>query len=588
MEHVVVAAHTTRVPLHTYPLRSSTRYWLGRAGLLTSRDDITIGRLLQARRVGRIKIIELMCVAEIAHLLPESLETDLQNASVDASDREQSTGAAIQSQWVAFRESVVPLLSAAHEFFSANTVADALREDLPGLAEILGVSRDLGALPIRSLVREPGIAETVTGRLDAVVTSMSPSLKYVVDHRLLSDQPKTLDEIGRKRHLSRQRVRQLQVNAQKKIRHAIGPEIDIIGRIIASSCPPVIPEQRLRDTLSRVFRSSTPPRRSVRLARWSLARKLDYSCHDGTCLDAEARSVVATVRVRGRSLADEVGLIPEASLRALLPDPTWDQFFEVLAQHAGLHRLGKHFALRVTLAARASAAIIEIGRPATADEIADTAGISLRQAKTLLWRVPGVVRADKVRWGLAEWIEDSYESIRAAMVERIQSNGGKIRLVHLLRELPERFGVSESSVRSYSRTPFFAVEDGYVSIASDPLRFLRNLEDVISGRTCDGRPYWTFRVEDGHLAGYSISRVPPELALEIGCQPDGRAIVTIDSPHKAGVASVNWRLTSTAGAAVGRIQEALRLIGAKPGDHVRLVVNAPQRIAFQVNPNVNA
>ena len=54
-------------------------------------------------------------------------------------------------------------------------------------------------------------------------------------------------------------------------------------------------------------------------------------------------------------------------------------------------------------------------------------------------------------------------------------------------ELPERFGVSESSVRSYSRTPFFAVDDGYVSISSDPLRSLRNLEDVISGRTGDGR-----------------------------------------------------------------------------------------------------
>ena len=78
--------------------------------------------------------------------------------------------------------------------------------------------------------------------------------------------------------------------------------------------------------------------------------------------------------------------------------------------------------------------------------------------------------------------------------------------------------------------------------------------------------------------------MPPELALEIGCQPDGRAEATVDSPPRAGTASVNWRLTSTYGATVGRIREALRLAGAKPGDRVRLVVNAPHHIEFRVTP----
>lgn len=580
----MIPAGTTGVAVHTYPLRPSTRYWLARAGFFGSRDAITVGDLLQAPRVGRIKVIELMCVAELARSHSEAIRTDLHAESSDASDVGTTPEDSLQSHWGPFKEAAIPLLSAAHEFCNADTVADALREDLSRLAGILGVSKDLDAIPIRGLVHDPGIAETVIARLDAVVVSMSPSLTYVIDHRLLSDEPETLDAIGQERHLSRQRVRQLQVNAQRRIRQAVGREIDIMGRMIADSCPPIMEAQRFHDTLARFFPSSMPVPLSTRLARWSLARKLDYSCCDGMCLNAEARNVVAALQSRSQSLADETGLIQEASLRALLPDPSWEPFLGLLSRHAGLHRVGSFLARRATLTARVSAAILEIGRPATAKEIAVTAGISLKQAKAQLSRVPGVARADKKRWGLATWIENAYESIRVAMVERIRSNGGRVHLTSLLEELPERFGVSESSVRSYSRTPFFAVDDGYVSIANEPLRSLRQLEDVISGRTGDGRPYWTFVVEDGHLAGHSISRVPPELALEIGCQPDGRAAVAVDSPPGASTASVNWRLTSTYGATVGRVREALRLAGAKPGDRVSLVVNAPHHIEFRLTP----
>ena len=254
----MIPATTTGLALDSYPLRPSTRYWLARAGFLGSRDAITVGELLRAPRVGRIKVIELMCVAELARSRSESIRTDVHAESSDAPHVGTTREDSLQSHWGPFKEAAMPLLSAAHEFCNADTVADALREDLPRLAGILGVSKDLDAIPIRGLVHDPGIAETVIARLNAVVVSMSPSLKYVIDHRLLSDEPETFDAIGRKRHLSRQRVRQLQVNAQARIRQAVGREIDIMGRIIADSCPPIMEAQRFHDTLARFFPSSVP------------------------------------------------------------------------------------------------------------------------------------------------------------------------------------------------------------------------------------------------------------------------------------------------------------------------------------------
>ena len=585
-DYVVIPANTGGVGLRGYPLRRATRYWLDRAGLFARRDDVTVGALLGAPRIGRIKLIEVMCVAELARSLSEFPGVDSHPVSEDTSGASATVGnsRSYPGQWAPLLHAVGSLLAAAREFRGADTVADALREDLSGIARILGVSRDLDALEIRNLVGDQRMADTVIAQLDAMVASLSPSLKYVIDHRILSDRPKTFDEIGRKRHLSRERVRQLQVNVERKIRHAVGREIDIIGRMIAGSFQPVAHAQSIRDAVSQIFPSSEPARLSVRLARRWLTRKLGYSCQDGTCFDSAARNLIAALRTKSRKVADGVGLVEEALLRPLLPDHTWEPFFETLVQHAGLHRVGQCLARRVTTSVRIKAAIVEIGQPAPAEQIAVTAGMSLKRVATRLSSVPGMARADKTRWGLAVWIDDPYESIRAAMVERIQRNDGKVELSYLLEELPQRFGVSESSVRAYSRTPFFSLDEGYVSIARDPLRGLRNLDDVVTGRTPEGHPYWTFTVDDSHFAGYSISRVPPELAVAVGCQPDGRTVAEVDFPHEAGTVSVNWRLTSNYGATVGRAREALQMIGAKPGDRVRLLLNARQHIEFRLAP----
>ena len=151
--------------------------------------------------------------------------------------------------------------------------------------------------------------------------------------------------------------------------------------------------------------AATTEMRSWRAA--CLKAQLDYSCKNAICLNAEAVAVVEGLRETARSIADEVGLFDETELRAQLPG---EEVAPTLA--------GALSALRVPSTSRpictawtprkprVKAALLSIGRPATREEIAQRCGLDSNRIGSQLSVIPGVTRADKSRWGLAEWIDD--------------------------------------------------------------------------------------------------------------------------------------------------------------------------------------
>jgi RNA polymerase sigma-32 factor len=69
-------------------------------------------------------------------------------------------------------------------------------------------------------------------RIDAVLLTLAPRERYIVDHRLLADEEQTLAEIGKTLHLSRERVRQLEDRIKQKLRRALdGMERDTLPKI---------------------------------------------------------------------------------------------------------------------------------------------------------------------------------------------------------------------------------------------------------------------------------------------------------------------------------------------------------------------
>ena len=202
----------------------------------------------------------------------------------------------------------------------------------------------------------------------------------------------------------------------------------LIATTVRHRAGPVVTESELEERISRAFSDvevSEEKAPVVSMALQLLRKELGYTCDDGICLDEAASTVVQGLKKSARRIADDTGLVDERDLRDCLPESAWQRHWPVLLARCGLMRLSGRLALRDTAKARARAALISIGRPATKEEVGQQSGLDSARAGAQLSAMDGIVRADKSRWGLAEWIDDEYEGIAAEIVQRIEEDGGR-------------------------------------------------------------------------------------------------------------------------------------------------------------------
>jgi len=57
------------------------------------------------------------------------------------------------------------------------------------------------------------------------LSTLNEKERYIVENRLMSDEPLTLREIGEKFHISRERARQIEANVVKKVKKLLGPQV---------------------------------------------------------------------------------------------------------------------------------------------------------------------------------------------------------------------------------------------------------------------------------------------------------------------------------------------------------------------------
>ena len=69
--------------------------------------------------------------------------------------------------------------------------------------------------------------------------------------------------------------------------------------------------------------------------------------------------------------------------------------------------------------------------------------------------------------------------------------------------------------------------------------------------------------------------LPPELARELGCEPNGKTQALVTHPKGSGELSVIWRLASTTGANLGYLADPLQRLGVSVGDSVCMVIKGP-------------
>ena len=78
---------------------------------------------------------------------------------------------------------------------------------------------------IEDILADGEIAEMVQDRLKSIIPLLSDKESYILRHRLLTDDPITLREIGEKYHITRERVRQIEARLLQKVRDHFFKEI---------------------------------------------------------------------------------------------------------------------------------------------------------------------------------------------------------------------------------------------------------------------------------------------------------------------------------------------------------------------------
>ena len=584
MESVAWPAGLDRTVLHALPLGVRTRNCLLSGKLMDGDNPLTVQQLLRIPNFGRKSLQDLLfavedflneCVRFGSADSQDAGESNAQTSTVPNETTDPMTSAeASRTPWDRAGQLLSPLLAAAAELHGAKTFADALSPEFMHLAGRMGIAGAIGAVRIDRLAKgTPGLVSATLSLLARTLDAASETECTIIEHRLLRTPPVTLEEVGSQVGVTRERIRQVQARIERKTHAALGRGLRIISATLKEPLGHVVSQSQLEGRIEELLPADKDL--ATRLFRRALLNEMGFTLDNGVYLDERATEQLRHIRASIRRLADDVGLVDEQRLVASLPSEEWEQWWPWVRERCGLHDLFGTFGIRDSGKARAKAALISIGRPATREEIARVCGFGENKTGSHLSVIPSVVKADKDRWGLEDWVDDEYEGIVGEIIQRIEEDGGATTTERLLTELPGKFGVNPMSVRAYMQTPKFVIRDGWISLANTSSIQLRDLDDAIDGRDSDGAPYWTFAVEDRFFDGYSVTGVPPEFAKALGCTPDAGERVRIDNLPGGLDLSIRWPLASTTGASLGYLAEPLEHLGLEPGQRVRVTIRGP-------------
>ena len=578
---VVWPAGLNRQVLAELPLTVRTDNCLRSDQFLDGSGDVTVFELMRIQNFGRKSLKDLLLALErflitytqTPQRLPYQATGLVRQACSDVA------AATLPSDWDNAASVLRPLLAAAAELKSVQTISDVLSGEIGDLARKMAMSPELESIRVENLVvGTQGPVSITVERLKGTLLAMSTIQQLVVEHRLLQKPPMTLDEVGTLAGVTRERIRQIQVKVERKVTQAMGIEMQLVASVLQEELAPIMREQAFdRQVDAKLEKGASL---SERLLRSAVVVEMGYMCQNGMYINEQARLVIAEIRNRVTSLIDDAGLVDEPQLLATLPDEGWHQYWPILRRHIIPHEMHGCLAIRNSAKARAKSALISIGRAATREEIAKVCGLSAIQVAGAFSNIPSVVRASKEEWALKGWVDDEYDGIVGEIIQRIMEDGGSTSTERVLRELPEKFGVSLRSVHAYMQTPKFLIRDGWISQANVSSIKLRPLEDTVHGLDENGAPYWTFAVEPRLFDGYSVLGVPPEFAKALGCEPDGGARLHIENLPLCHDLSMRWRLASTTGASLGYVADALETIGIREGQIVRVTLKGPNRVTL--------
>lgn len=306
--------------------------------------------------------------------------------------------------------------------------------------------------------------------LDMLLFSLDERERAIVTRRIMSEHPSTLDELGKEFSITRERVRQI----EKSLRDTLSSLLD--------------GEFRMSERLRAMFEAEGPILRYSTAVR--IVPELDitldpegipvlpliaavcsptFSVSDGWLASPSIDDAVKLVKTDLPQAADEYGVVdltPSASHASSEQRERENRNFADWLSYSGIIMYKDHAIIGRAQNDRAVAVLSIEGHPLTTEEIAERIGAgNARSMRNRLADDERIMRVDVSSWGLRDWNLEEYSGIRQEIRERIERNGGSVKLDDLVRELCSQFSISSRSVMTYAASLPFVSSNGVVTLA---------------------------------------------------------------------------------------------------------------------------
>lgn len=476
-----------------------------------------------------------------------------------------------------YREALDRVLACAVFFHGAESLADLAKLDFGNLLEQSGLLGKASEISFADAAEALRADVQIGAEFSAVLAQLDERRGLIARERTYSRQPERLAALGIRFKVSRERARQLEVRLRWTVEDQVGDLVKRAGLWLRRAAGPAAPPWKFRRLLGLFVSDASPEWREA--AEVAVMQAGGYRYLDGVVGDAGFREQIEVARLRAPELANDAGVIDEDSLREAVDGQAMAEW-ESLARNAGLVRVQGHLVLRDTRRARVFLALERIGEPSVRRVIALESGLRDNSSLSSLLSSDSLfVRFTKDKWGLKEWTDEPYGGVVDALVRRIEEGGGQARIDQLVREIPMQYDVLPATVRNYLGTRKFEVSGDHVRVADAPCAPPQDLSEARDVAWApDGTPALRFTVGQHHLKGNS-QKISPAIAQHLGVGLDGSVKIPFEHPQGVHDASVIWRSYDPNGPEIGRLREALRACGARPGEDVFLLL---RREGFRV------
>jgi hypothetical protein len=444
--------------------------------------------------------------------------------------------------------------------------------------DVIEARHRLQRLTAHDVMAEGGTESDVAASFEEALGLLDSRAIQVLSQRLFADEPLTLDELGRRLDVTRERVRQIEGKARGALLTYVSEEGPLAD--VAQAARALIGTIRPLDDLLPLMPALGEQVESVGQPAWRVLDRLDdaYEILDGWCVVPTMTAARTMTQAQLQEQADKYGVVRLEDLdliQADSPERRGELTASWLAQ-CGYIVDGECVLTRTNSVGDYAAAVLSLSsEPLSAEQIVDQFVIdrSVASLRNTMGTDDRFERVDRDRWALREWGLEAYAGIRSLIREQVAAASGAVPLNDLIESITSRYTVSASSITAYASSPPFELRDGVVRIGGagregrktpDRTRHLFRRPDA-----------WAYRVRitKEHLRG-SGSVAPVAVASIVGLQYGD----ALQLPSPLGPQAITWKGTQPT---LGTVRRFLLEHDVEAGAEAFLVFGDDRTFAFE-------